>query len=99
VRSLSADRVITGVEKFTPVPFHEDDLWNGYPEKTNAPCGPAMEMRRFQGEIRWGRTKPDGQPWRSLDTTQARSEFGSIAQTSFDDGLRQRISAYEQASS
>ncbi|MGB4977943.1 MAG: NAD-dependent epimerase/dehydratase family protein, partial [Anaerolineae bacterium] len=23
--------------KFTPVPFHEDDLWNGYPEETNAP--------------------------------------------------------------
>ena len=25
--------------KFTPVPFHEDDLWNGYPEETNAPYG------------------------------------------------------------
>ena len=25
--------------KFTPVPFHEDDLWIGYPEETNAPYG------------------------------------------------------------
>lgn len=25
--------------KFTPVPFHEEDLWNGYPEETNAPYG------------------------------------------------------------
>jgi GDP-L-fucose synthase len=25
--------------KFTPVPFSEDDLWNGYPEETNAPYG------------------------------------------------------------
>jgi GDP-L-fucose synthase len=25
--------------KFAPVPFHEDDLWNGYPEETNAPTG------------------------------------------------------------
>jgi GDP-L-fucose synthase len=25
--------------KHTPVPFHEDDLWNGYPEETNAPYG------------------------------------------------------------
>ncbi len=27
--------------KFTPVPFREDDLWNGYPEETNAPYGVA----------------------------------------------------------
>src|SRR5712691_456425 len=25
--------------KFTPIPFREDDLWNGYPEETNAPYG------------------------------------------------------------
>ncbi len=30
--------------KFTPVPFHEDDLWNGYPEETNAPYGLAKKM-------------------------------------------------------
>ena len=29
--------------KFTPVPFSEDDLWNGYPEKTNAPYGVAKK--------------------------------------------------------
>ncbi len=29
--------------KFTPVPFHEDDLWNGYPEETNAPYGAGQE--------------------------------------------------------
>jgi GDP-L-fucose synthase len=29
--------------KFTPVPFHEDDLWNGYPEETNAPYGVAKK--------------------------------------------------------
>jgi GDP-L-fucose synthase len=29
--------------KFTPVPFHEDDLWNGYPEETNAPYGIAKK--------------------------------------------------------
>ncbi len=30
--------------KFTPVPFKEDDLWNGYPEETNAPYGLAKKM-------------------------------------------------------
>lgn len=29
--------------KHTPVPFHEDELWNGYPEKTNAPYGVAKK--------------------------------------------------------
>jgi GDP-L-fucose synthase len=29
--------------KFTPVPFHEDELWNGYPEATNAPYGVAKK--------------------------------------------------------
>ena len=29
--------------KFTPVPFHEDDLWNGFPEETNAPYGVAKK--------------------------------------------------------
>src|SRR5205823_10126405 len=29
--------------KLTPVPFHEDNLWDGYPEKTNAPYGVAKK--------------------------------------------------------
>src|SRR5579884_3508830 len=34
--------------KFTPVPFREDDLWNGYPEETNAPYGVAKKMLLVQ---------------------------------------------------
>ncbi len=34
---------ICAYPKFTPVPFHEDDLWNGYPEETNAPYGVAKK--------------------------------------------------------
>jgi GDP-L-fucose synthase len=34
--------------KFTPVPFREDDLWNGYPEETNAPYGLAKRMLLVQ---------------------------------------------------
>ena len=193
--------------KFTPVPFHEDDLWNGYPEETNAPYGVAKKMllvqgqayrqqygfdvihlipvnlygpgdnfdpasshvipalikkcvdareaaadhievwgtgsasreflyvddaaegivlgterydgadpvnlgvgreitirelveliarlTRFQGEIRWDATKPDGQPRRALDTSRARELFGFVARTGFEDGLRRTIEWYE----
>ncbi len=34
--------------KHTPVPFHEDDLWNGYPEETNAPYGIAKKVLLVQ---------------------------------------------------
>ena len=36
--------------KHTPVPFHEADLWNGYPEETNAPYGLAKKMLLVQGQ-------------------------------------------------
>lgn len=36
--------------KFTPVPFREDDLWNGYPEETNAPYGLAKKMLLVQSQ-------------------------------------------------
>ncbi len=36
--------------KFTPVPFREDDLWDGYPEETNAPYGLAKKMLLVQGQ-------------------------------------------------
>jgi GDP-L-fucose synthase len=36
--------------KFTPVPFHEEDLWNGYPEETNAPYGLAKKMLLVQSQ-------------------------------------------------
>lgn len=36
--------------KFAPVPFNEKDLWNGYPEETNAPYGLAKKMLLVQGQ-------------------------------------------------
>jgi GDP-L-fucose synthase len=36
--------------KLTPVPFHEDDLWKGYPEETNAPYGLAKKMLLVQAQ-------------------------------------------------
>src|SRR5438093_8661616 len=192
--------------KFTPVPFREEDLWNGYPEETNAPYGLAKKMplvqgqayrqqynfnavylipvnlygtgnnfdpasshvipalikkcvdarergdrfievwgtggasreflyvddaaegivlaaelfdrpepvnlgvgqeiairdlisligrfTRFDGEIRWDASKPDGQQRRALETSRAREAFGFIARTSLEEGLRRTIGWY-----
>lgn len=197
---------ICAYPKFTPVPFKEDDLWNGYPEETNAPYGLAKKMllvqaqayrqqyglnaiylllvnlygpgddfdpssshaiaavikkvhdaqkagqdfievwgtgtpsrefiyvedaaeavvlatekynkpdpvnigagfeisikelialicrlMDFHGEIRWDKSKPDGQPRRMLDVSRAELEFGFRAKTKFNNGLRATIQWY-----
>jgi GDP-L-fucose synthase len=41
---------ICSYPKFTPVPFKEEDLWNGYPEETNAPYGLAKKMLLVQAQ-------------------------------------------------
>ncbi len=41
---------ICAYPKFTPVPFREDNLWNGYPEETNAPYGLAKKMLLVQSQ-------------------------------------------------
>jgi GDP-L-fucose synthase len=44
VEKLVAACSVCAYPKFTPVPFREDDLWNGYPEESNAPYGIAKKM-------------------------------------------------------
>ncbi len=41
---------ICSYPKMTPVPFREDEIWNGYPEETNAPYGLAKKMLLVQGQ-------------------------------------------------
>ncbi len=43
VRKLVVAGTICSYPKFTPVPFREDELWNGFPEETNAPYGIAKK--------------------------------------------------------
>jgi GDP-L-fucose synthase len=45
-----ATGTICSYPKDTPVPFREDDLWNGYPEETNAPYGLAKKMMLVQSQ-------------------------------------------------
>jgi GDP-L-fucose synthase len=50
VRKFVAIGTVCAYPKYTPVPFHEDDLWDGYPEETNAPYGLAKKMLLIQSQ-------------------------------------------------
>jgi GDP-L-fucose synthase len=50
VSKFVAVGTVCAYPKFTPVPFKEDDLWNGYPEETNAPYGLAKKMLLVQAQ-------------------------------------------------
>jgi GDP-L-fucose synthase len=208
LKKLVALGTICAYPKLCPVPFREEDLWNGYPEETNAPYGLAKKMLlvqsdayrrqygfdsivlfpvnlygprdnfdletshvipalirkcvearergenrivvwgtgaasreflhardaaegilaaaeryekseavnlgagfeitirdlvprvarlcRFEGEVVWDATRPDGQPRRMLDTSRALREFGWKARIPFDEGLRETVEWYER---
>ncbi len=208
LEKLVALGTICAYPKFAPVPFREEDIWNGYPEETNAPYGLAKKMLlvqsqayrqqygfdsvvlfpvnlygpkdnfdlhtshvipalirkcvearergerkivvwgtgaasreflhardaaegivaaaeryeksepvnlgagfeirirdlvplvarlcRFEGDIVWDATKPDGQPRRMLDTSKALREFGWKARIGFEEGLRETVEWFEQ---
>ncbi len=207
LRKLVALGTICAYPKFCPVPFKEEDIWNGYPEETNAPYGLAKKMLlvqsqayreqygfdsvvlfpvnlygprdnfdlesshvipalvrkcvearergerrlvvwgdgspsreflhardaaeaivaaaerydksepvnvgagfeirirdlvplvarlcRFEGEIVWDTSKPNGQPRRMLDTSKALREFGWKARIPFEEGLRETVAWFE----
>jgi len=50
VEKFVAVGTICAYPKYTPVPFREEDLWNGYPEETNAPYGLAKKMLLVQAQ-------------------------------------------------
>lgn len=207
VEKFVALGTVCAYPKFTPLPFREDDLWNGYPEETNAPYGLAKKMllvqsqayrqeysynsifllpvnlygprdhfspdvshvipalirkcvearerrdgtltvwgdgiptrefvyaedaaegillaaerynrsepvnlgsgfeisikdlaekivklTRFDGQLIWDTSQPNGQPRRRLDTSRAEREFGFRARMSFDDGLERTVAWFE----
>ena len=50
LKKFTAIGTICAYPKFTPVPFKEENLWNGYPEETNAPYGLAKKMLLVQSQ-------------------------------------------------
>lgn len=50
IKKFVAIGTVCAYPKFTPIPFREEDLWNGYPEETNAPYGLAKKMLLVQAQ-------------------------------------------------
>lgn len=50
IEKFVAIGTVCAYPKFAPVPFKEEDLWNGYPEETNAPYGLAKKMLLVQSQ-------------------------------------------------
>jgi len=50
LRKFVALGTICAYPKFAPIPFNEEDIWNGYPEETNAPYGLAKKMMLVQSQ-------------------------------------------------
>jgi len=50
VQKFVAIGTVCAYPKYTPVPFREEDLWNGYPEETNAPYGIAKKILLVQAQ-------------------------------------------------
>jgi GDP-L-fucose synthase len=50
IEKFIAIGTVCAYPKYTPVPFREEDLWNGYPEETNAPYGLAKKMLLVQSQ-------------------------------------------------
>jgi len=50
VKKFVAIGTVCSYPKFTPIPFREETLWDGYPEETNAPYGLAKKMLLVQGQ-------------------------------------------------
>ena len=50
IEKFTAIGTICAYPKFSPIPFNEDNLWDGYPEETNAPYGLAKKMLLVQSQ-------------------------------------------------
>jgi len=50
VQKFMAIGTVCAYPKYTPVPFKEEDLWEGYPEETNAPYGIAKKILLVQAQ-------------------------------------------------
>ena len=88
----AAEGIILATEKYEkgePV-----NLGSGMEISIKDLVGTICKCMDFKGEIRWDKSKPDGQPRRMLDTSRAEKEFGFKAKTDFNEGLKRTIAWY-----
>ena len=70
------------------------NIGSGFEITINELAGQIAELTGFKGEIRWDKSKPDGQPRRCLDVSRAREHFAFEAKTPFHKGLKESIDWY-----
>lgn len=70
------------------------NLGSGYEITVKALLETIARLTRFEGEIVWDTSKPNGQPRRKLDVSRAKEFFGFEAKVPFDEGLRRTIEWY-----
>lgn len=90
----AADGILTATERYDesePV-----NLGSGMEISIRDLVETIAEYTRFEGDIEWDTSKPDGQPRRRLDTSRARERFSWEATTDFEEGLKRTIEWYEQ---
>lgn len=91
----AAEAIILAAEKYDkPAPVN---LGSGQEIAVNDLVEMVRGMTGYRGRVVRDLSKPDGQPRRCLDTSRAREEFGFIARTPFEEGLRRTIEWYEIA--
>ncbi|MBI2064707.1 MAG: GDP-L-fucose synthase [Candidatus Yanofskybacteria bacterium] len=87
-----AEGIVLATEKYNkPDPIN---LGAGREIKIKDLVETICKLMKFNGEIRWDSSKPDGQPRRMLDTRLAQKEFGFKAKTGFEKGLKKTIDWY-----
>ncbi len=89
----AAEAIVLATEKYDkPDPVN---IGSGQEIAINDLVEMIQRMTGFRGKIRRDTSRPDGQPRRCLETSRAREEFGFVARTSLEEGLRKTIQWYE----
>jgi GDP-L-fucose synthase len=90
----AAEGIVLAAEKYDkPEPVN---LGSGREISIKDLVATIARLMDYHGEIRWDRTKPDGQPRRMLDTSRAEREFGFRAKIGFEEGLLKTIQWYKR---
>ncbi len=89
----AAEGILLAAEKFDK----EDpiNLGSGFEISIKSLAEMIKNISGYQGKIVWDKTRPDGQPRRRLDVSKAKKEFGFVAKTLFEEGLKYTINWYQ----
>ena len=90
----AAEAILDATERYNR--SHPVNIGSGEEIKIRDLIETIADLTDFRGEIEWDSSKPDGQPRRRLDVSQAIEEFGWRAETSLEEGLKETIDWYEQ---